>query len=763
MKKIITIIIALLLAIVTAAILPAQVFAEGTEEKYISEIKIGMDKKADKALAALKGYEVLKGSDGKPVDLNKDAGGGTGSKGQKVVYLGYKKTSNKSEAITDLALMNMKGGYSTDDYDALMGTYMKSEVTPFVDSFLAAIREYRENYKSSNEKNRARAKYIHDMLNMYFDDDCGGALIGDLLLNETKYEMGDAAYNKLSAAEKKKHADILTIVAQSNGKAMLMMENLLTRAADTSESSWLDRLAEMTYDDIVDETGLSPSKAAKELNKLYYDDAEGMAEMWDTFRTALEGYDEDVSLVESFDEKKANAALDAMENLTENSSKNEVEKAVEEFSDSQVDTVKVYQAAERIAVHDYLAGVEYEGGTLLDYFLQPIDEDEADYSMLFPLIASFSEGQRAGLEFVSLQELCVMAMTDSDGYKEAAVDITEKVSIYDGIDRGIFEPGGVGLTSDAQRTRALENAVEEESGVFSNTTRAMMIATAVCFGAFAASALVLSGFGVARLMYNQYIKNEVIYYNEAFGEVREWSTWDVITVNERNEYPYRVITKGTTVSGWMTVGLSVVMIIMTSISLWLTFRELKEHYKVDFTPIPRYMVDEKDIVAYNNKGEKIMLKNQAAYYKAVECNRTEDAEFYKVLSVYADLNGDVGKQWLALYAERNEMNDPILAGSFKAVSDEKIPAGYETGIHMFGSSAVENLNNPLYDWNESAPKVFVYYKVDVGAAAANTSVAASTFSIGTIALSAGAGLFIGIIATTFIMLNARKKKEKSAA
>ena len=39
------------------------------------------------------------------------------------------------------------------------------------------------------------------------------------------------------------------------------------------------------------------------------------------------------------------------------------------------------------------------------------------------------------------------------------------------------------------------------------------------------------------------------------------------------------------------------------------------HYKVEFTPIPRYMVDEKDITAFNEYGEKIVIKNQAAYYK----------------------------------------------------------------------------------------------------------------------------------------------------
>lgn len=52
-----------------------------------------------------------------------------------------------------------------------------------------------------------------------------------------------------------------------------------------------------------------------------------------------------------------------------------------------------------------------------------------------------------------------------------------------------------------------------------------------------------------------------------------------------------------------------------------------------------YIVDEKDIIGYNKKGEKILLKNQSAYYKAVECNRTSDDEMYNILGKCADMNG----------------------------------------------------------------------------------------------------------------------------
>ena len=158
--------------------------------------------------------------------------------------------------------MNMKGGYDVAEYDKLMEGQMSQQIIPFVETFLAAINEYRENYNSDNEANSQRAHYIHDILDKLKDDDCGGAGLGELLLNQTVYELAKPEWDSLSdkakkdtsfyeinnkvrdtlpEAEKNKHADILTIIAQSNGKATLIIQNLLTRAADSSEETWLDR------------------------------------------------------------------------------------------------------------------------------------------------------------------------------------------------------------------------------------------------------------------------------------------------------------------------------------------------------------------------------------------------------------------------------------------------------------------------------------------------------------------------------------------
>ena len=197
------------------------------------------------------------------------------------------------------------------------------------------------------------------------------------------------------------------------------------------------------------------------------------------------------------------------------------------------------------------------------------------------------------------------------------------------------------------------------------------------------------------------------------------------------------------------------MVIMIAATAYLTYQGLVNRYKVDFTPIPRYMVDEKDITGLNYKGETVVFKNQAAYYKAALCNRT-GGDYYDTVGNLGDLNGYVGKQWLALYAAKNEAETPILADSLTFTSDTEIPAGYEHGIHSFGTDAAENLNNTLYVWNSSAPKAYVYFKTEEAPAATT----GTSFTAGnTVVLAGVCGLAVGALATAFCMKATKKKKE----
>ncbi len=755
--------IALILAILTAMTLPAQVFADSVDEKYISEVKIGVGKSASDAEKSLEGYEILKDDSGNNADLNKNAGAtGTGGKGNRVVYIGFKRTSDPKEAITDLAVMNMKGGYSVKDYEDLMEKQMKEQIIPFVNAFIEAIKEYRENYNSSNASNKARAQYSHDILNKFYDDDTGNYL-GDLLLNETKFEMGDEAYNALSESDKKNHADIITIIAQANGNATAMIENLLARAADTADNTWIDRFAALTYDDLVDETELPPSKAEKQLAKDYDDAAQTILAVWGDLNSELLKYDEYLDDVGSFDFKTTDLAIDNIEkagdNVDSETARNYAE-AVAQLSD-------VIQEAKIVAVCDKLSSIKYGAGTLLDFFRQDASVFEEDITLLYPMAAAFSDGQRASLEILSLTELISLALTDSDEYKNADPDSLFEVSIYDGIDREIYEEDSVALTSDALRTDALSKAMEGSVNWLNGPSIISMIVTGVSIAALIGSVVFLKSAKTAAIeaaeAYDKAFDALKAEMNSKLSGTHFWgfySDTDVVFAMEskKPEFGDNLLkaNNSVTLGKGLVIGFSVAVIVMIAVTTYLTYQDMVNRYKVDFTPIPRFIVDEKDITGYNVRGEKIILKNQAAYYKAALCNRT-GGDYYGTVGNIGDLNGYVGKQWLALYAARNDAEAPILADSFKVTGSAEIPAGYENGIHSFGTDAAENLNNTLYVWKSDAPKVFVYFKTEEAGASAGT--AGSNFTAGSTALSGVCGLAVGALAATLGMRVSKRKKE----
>ena len=763
MKNILKLTVTIILSLLIAGIMPAQVFADSVPE-YISEVRIGMGKDAKEAEEALEEFIILSDENGNPVDLNQKAGGGTGSKGEKVIYLGYKTTTKRSEAITDLALMNMEGGYSVQDYEILMETQMKSQIIPFVDNFKAALEEYRVNYNSENTLNKARAQYVHDALNLLTDDDCGGKGLGDLLLNETRYEMGED-FDRLPAEEKSNHADILTILAQSNGKATLIMENLITRAADTDETTWLDRFSSITYDELANMIDALPTDADAELAKLYEDTARKLLDKWDDFSEELASYDEAYKTAESFDADAYEEAADSLENLTGESSEEQMQESVEEFARQQIDAAEFIKSAEIVAIHSALENTEYGECTLLDFFSKPKSEIEDDISVLYPLAASLSEGQIAGLDFVSMRELFAIALTDETGYEDQSFENSAKTSIYDGVDRGIYQKGGVALTSDALRKDAISRE-SEDGGFLSPLTITMYVLSGL-----AAAGLLASGtVGLITKFKNNIIDaaKRAIGRGEAVNIQTDLPSEVYVNftktgdANKAIQMTQETFSARTALCGKLAIGFCIAMIVIAGISTYYAYLDLVEFYKVEFTPIPRYMVDEADITVYNEHGEKTVIKNQAAYYKAIECNRNYKDEMFESLGECADLNGDVGRQWLALYAQKSDAAAPILAESLLVkVNDGNLPAGYTTGIHMFGSGSAFNLNSELYDWNKSAPSVMVYFKTDT--AAKSPTAAGSSFTAGNLILAGVAGLSAGALISALALTTVNRKKKQKAA
>ena len=760
---------------------PARAYAqEVNKPDYISEVKIAMGSGAEDAL---EGYTILKDEKGKVVDLNQDAGGGWGSQGDRRVILGYKTTKEQSEAITDLAVMNMKGGYDVQEYEALIQQRMDAQVIPMIRRFLATINEYRENMVSDDDVNRERAQYMHDALNKFTDDDCGGAGLGDLLLNPTKFEMGDAAYNALTEDQKKQHCDIVTMFMQADGQLMLMIYDLLTRAADTNEDSWLERFSAITYDDLLSSYDMPETDAKIQAAKDFEDDARILLQNWDQFREVLTNAEEKAAGLESMEGPDEEALADKVNKLGDQTSSDEIADAGYDMILAQAEQSMMVILATNAAVAAYLRSFDHEDGTLFDFFTRSSADIENDITVLYPLIASLSEGQRAGLEYISLRELVIAGSREND-YSDLDLETLETTSVYEGVDRAIYEKGGVALTWAARREEAMaaeQNAADKNP--LSTKTIVMWALTGAAGLGFIASASAWAKNGIPLLAnkiklasYNRQYKNllkleprlqdKVFVDPEAYRRLKnlpEEKEVALIKIETQGTY-IKTLPAASKTAAWMSAGFAAAMVVLAGVSLYLTWEDMKNYYKVDFSPIPHCMVDETAITYYNANGQKLVKENHAAYYKAVTvANRTDD-KYIKILGDCADLNGDVGQQWLALYAcWDNKACQPILADSLKAVvGSQEVPAGYETGIHMFGSESAFNLNNKMYDWNQSAKSIFVYFQIDKDAKIGDTSTSGSAFSGGWIALAAVLGMGLGAAVTAVSMKTIRRKKERIA-
>lgn len=131
----------------------------------------------------------------------------------------------------------------------------------------------------------------------------------------------------------------------------------------------------------------------------------------------------------------------------------------------------------------------------------------------------------------------------------------------------------------------------------------------------------------------------------------------------------------------------------------------------------------------------------------------------------ADINADVGKQWLAIYVNRSvKKGYPILADSLtlKTGKDsKKTSGGYNGCLHMFMEENPVKIDNEEYCYRSDSNGMYIYWKGDAKAFAEESALTASVFNTGgTIAISAICGLIVGILGTILVMLAKRKKKKE---
>ncbi len=736
-RKIINAIISIFLILTTCILTCTNAFAASSRDKtYVKEVYLSYGNTEDEAKNWLtnNGYEVL--------DYNLNEGADDIFSTKRAVYLGYKTTTDPEEAITDMRLMNMKGGYSVQDYQMLLDE-QKSNIQAFISDFVISVNEYRNNYNNGQE----RAKAAHDMLNLLYDDDTQ-QYMGDLLLNRVKEEYSDEEYNALSDEEKSKIADMTTILMQGSSGAVLSIEQIIALACDDTNTLWMDRYSSAkTYDEMVealmDEKNLSVDQAVKELAAEYDEDAKAIYSKFEDYKNYLNNY--------------------LKEDLSLDSSQKEIDAYAAEHEDFDVTN---WLAAgtqyvllntlvnDDISLYDLITNNEY-------------DLNNTDRYLLYPLVSVLTKGQRACLDFLPMYQIVSLGINGDEAYKDAMeqTDIASKeklkVSVYDGVDRTIFG-NEVALTNEALRFQASSgnDAVSGVFGSISLTSIVLYSVFAVSFAATVASWVLsshmksvaeqflldydtakgnISYFGKkttqaiddeAYNYYNQKYSDSVDAVDEALAGVGRSQTWEKVFY-------------------YSGIAMTCISIILFGVAIWSTYNDMKAYYNAEFTPIPMHMVNQ-DV---NENDEKTFT-----YYTAVKCNRQEQnmvTDSTKLLGDFGDLNGDVGRQWVALYTTKDKAaGNPITTKLLVRYENSNLPDDNCTALSMFGENVAQNLTNEKlgYTYSDGKNGIYMFFDTD------KTAFSGSIFSNGTYALIGGGALAVIAVISYFISKSVKKKR-----
>ncbi len=745
--------------------------AETKEETYISEIKLFEAETEKEAEESMKKEEYLPvKKDGKIIDINKDCGDEAGKEYmpiKRVVYMGYKTTTDPDEAITDMAVMNMNGGYSVDDYDKLLKDNMESKIIPFIKGFIATIKEFRENYKSSNKKNKIRALNCYKVLNRFTDPDTNGKL-GDLFLNKTKFELGDE-YDKLSSKEKKKHADILTILTEGNSDVVMAIKKALLMGADSAKTTWVQRMTKIKIEDLENEAKdeleeenikTTQTNIDKRLNEKYNDVAKIFLDKWDDFSKVARDYED---VIEDFEENEV--IENNVEEVTKeyDGNKNSVVEVANYINEKSEAMAELGDNIEKIDLANEASELDekkYGKGTLNDFFAQPKKELEKkdNIKKLYPMVAALSKGQRVGADLFEIKELMDVGLGNFKECTDEELECIPKASVYVGINRELFKTGNVAITDDAMRKEASKRDLGDDEGV-KNLTLGIAIFSGVI--AFISAVLGFNEYGTTLVSYN-------------YGEFMMDSIDDIPT---RSIKPFVI---ASSIMAIMTIVFTIIHIVEEN-------EYKKIHYNKDYKKIPKYMIDRKQIVVEDEEnGSETVFPNHKVYYKAVESNREpyregkDNATYksfydkrYKEIGNMGDLKGTIGLQWVALYTVKDPVGAPILADSIDVLCGRNVslPQGSEY-LHLFGESSRYDLHDNKVSYGTNEPTYIVFKRSantgsnskenkESGKSDKDPGAAGTIVSGKNNVLAGGLGFIVGGIVGAFVMFASRRKKKKA--
>ena len=651
---------------------------------YLSDIKMSEADSADaaKKLLTEAGYEVL--------DKNLNPGGA------KAVYLGYKKSTNVDDAITDVRVMNMNGGFNISDYDSIIDealqTYKKD-----VDNIRIAAKEFAENYKAGKRE----AQIAYRQLNYYYVEvDKKQVKIGDYMLSFPEKNEGFADILLKGNPDILNNIRILLAMGVADGGDLI--ERIKTATAD-----------ETVYD-----------------NHEHNDAAREIAGKIQQLKKLLD------STLAEIDEINADSDM------------------TEEEKEIALATPR-YTVTLLAAFDELLRTIPCGDTNYSEYF---DTTSKVDYALLYPFVEAMTAGQRAMAVSGQLQSVLVYnAVEMSDDEVDAELAEVEKdfepLSVYNGTDMNIID-GALAVTSDALREEA---ATGNQWFACFTGNMAADITLSSLIGAGGIAVLSVSAHFL-RQQYNisqlpkVKLDDTVIYWgDEAADYVGTYNKieFQMDTVTDLNKYAtpiekkaeiYSTTTTSTSTIVFSSLGVAVGLA-MIAFSVY-SIVQIVDKYNPKYTKIPSNMID---TVSTANGNRYINYNVVNSLYK--------DGD--KTAEKPGDLNAYDGIQWNAVYYTKSYEAGKCMTATGYFI-DSASNFGKYTPVAAFGKNNCYDLNS--FNDNESSENIYVAFGNSNNKKTAETSVPTvigSVFAYSAIAISGVSGLGLGMCLMSVI----KRKKE----
>ncbi|MEE3467068.1 MAG: hypothetical protein VZQ83_01380 [Eubacterium sp.] len=377
-------------------------------------------------------------------------------------WIGYTTTDDPEQAIRDIKVELMSGGYSVSEYEEILKN-KKDAISRQLDIIIPALTEYAKNY----DANLDAAILVNRSLNYYYEDD-SDTFLGDFLLDKGR---ALARNNSDNNARK----ELEKVFVQGNDAIINAIERIIIQGADTKvgkKGAWHTRMGELGPNGLIDQYKVAyprlktTSAINKQLEKDFGADVDVlMKELPDIRKTFSEYADTEMcKAIENGDADKTAEIIsdvcdiDTGEDYNIDMSVDEMGDTLSEALDNTTDMLDVAEQTVMGSVMHVLKNTPYgTGQSLYDFFMR----EDLKRSDLYTFAYVLSSGQKSILEDIGLlsifqsviSEYSEMDEQTEESIKEMGQGVT---SVYEGVDRDVFN-GDTALTEDALKRMKTED------------------------------------------------------------------------------------------------------------------------------------------------------------------------------------------------------------------------------------------------------------------------------------------------------------------